>query len=126
MLPLLIHHYHYTQAMEARELKIKLKLSEERLDAKTQELITVKSFLATVQAEHDGEKTKMSNKIDELHKKLNDATVEAANLKGQLMGSETVTTLTKEHAKSAMSILYDQLRTTPGVPSVTERTPSAT
>ena len=75
-------------------------------------LSTCISVVLLLQAQHDQEKKGLEEKIDELHRKLSEAAVKAARLEGQLIGSNLVTTLTKEQAASATSILYEKIRET--------------
>ena len=69
-------------------------------------------MLLLLQAQHEQEKKGLVEKIDELNRKLSEAAVKAANLEGQLIGSNLVTTLTKEQAASVtyVHILYEKIR----------------
>ena len=98
---------------EVHELKMKLKMAEERAETKMGELKASKEFSSSLQAEHDKERQSMLATIEELRTKLSTSTVEASHLKGQLLVMKELTTLTKENAASSMSILYDKLRKGP-------------
>ena len=98
------------QSVKLREYQLKAELLEERLQLKSNEILSLKELMTSQQAEHDAEKAEMRSTVNNLRQELAEATVKASNLDGQLLIMKELTSLTKETAANSMSILYDKLR----------------